>query len=48
MRPGDVIYAVNQNRVESVAALIAALRHAGHHFSLQLVRGNFQVSISIG
>jgi serine protease Do/serine protease DegQ len=48
LRPGDVIYAVNQNRVESVAALIAALRHAGHHFSLQLVRGNFQVSISIG
>ncbi len=48
LRPGDVIYAVNQTRVESASQLIAALRHTGHHFSLQLVRGNFRISISIG
>jgi S1-C subfamily serine protease len=48
LRPGDVIYAVNNSRVESAAQLIAALSRARNHFSLQLVRGNFHVSISIG
>ncbi len=46
LRPGDVIYAVNNRRVRNVNELMGALRKAeGGSLSISLVRGDYRITI---
>lgn len=47
LRPGDVIYAVNNRRVRNVEQLMAALRTAQGALSVSLVRGEYRVTILV-
>jgi Do/DeqQ family serine protease len=45
LRPGDVIYGVNNRRVRNVRELMAALRAAEGSLSISLVRGDYRITI---
>jgi serine protease Do/serine protease DegQ len=45
LRPGDVIYAVNNRRVRNVEQLMAALQAAQGSLSVSLVRGEYRITI---
>jgi len=45
LRPGDVIYAVNNRRVRNVEQLLAALQSAQSNLSVSLVRGEYRITI---
>jgi serine protease Do/serine protease DegQ len=47
LRPGDIIFGVNQRRVASVQALTRALRTGGGAVALNIVRGESVLSIPI-
>ncbi|MFO1205611.1 MAG: DegQ family serine endoprotease [Burkholderiales bacterium] len=47
LRPGDRIVGVNRRRVGSVQELVAALKAAGRPVTLNVVRGDFLVSLMI-
>jgi serine protease Do/serine protease DegQ len=47
LRAGDIIYGVNRRRIRSVAELVAALRGAERGYMLNLLRGDFNLSIVI-
>ena len=46
-RPADIIYAVNRHRVRTVAELLAALKNAGRNYTVALVRGDFNVTLTV-
>jgi len=46
-RPGDIIYAVNRQRVQTLAELQAALKSTGRGFAVSLLRGDFSVTIAV-
>lgn len=46
-RPGDIIYAVNRQRVQSVAELQGIVGRARSGFAVSLLRGDFQVTIIV-
>jgi serine protease Do/serine protease DegQ len=47
LRPGDLIIGVNRKRIGSVQELTTALRSAGKSFTLNVVRGDFLLSLTI-
>jgi serine protease Do/serine protease DegQ len=47
LRPGDVIYGVNQRRVRNVNELMTALRNVEGALSISLVRGDYRIRILI-
>ncbi len=47
LRPGDIIYAINNRRVRTLAEFQAALRGAERGYALSLLRGDFSVTIVI-
>ena len=47
LRAGDIIYGVNRRRIRSVAELVTALRGAEQGYVLNLLRGDFNLSIVI-
>jgi len=46
-RPGDIIYAVNRQRVQSIARLEKLMGRARSGFAVSLLRGDFQVTIIV-
>ncbi len=46
-RPGDIIYAVNRRRVQSVADVEKILGRAGGGFAVSMLRGDFQITIIV-
>jgi Do/DeqQ family serine protease len=46
-RPGDIIYAVNRRRVQTVAEFKAALKSAERGFAVSLLRGDFSITITV-
>jgi serine protease Do/serine protease DegQ len=46
-RAGDIIYAVNRRRVQTVAEFQAALRGAQSGYSISMLRGDFNVTIIV-
>jgi Do/DeqQ family serine protease len=46
-RPGDIVYAVNRQRVQTLAEFQAAMKGAGRSFTVSLLRGDFSVSITV-
>jgi len=46
-RPGDIIYAVNRRRVQSVAEFQAALKGAERGYAVSLLRGDFSITIIV-
>ena len=47
LRPGDIIYAVNRRRVRNVNELMAALRAIEGSLSINLIRGDYRITILI-
>lgn len=47
LRPGDVIVGVNRRKVGSVKELVAALKASGKSATLNVVRGDFLLSLAI-
>jgi Do/DeqQ family serine protease len=47
-RPGDIIYAVNRRRVQTLADFQNALRGATRGFAVSLLRGDFNLTIVVG
>jgi serine protease Do/serine protease DegQ len=45
LRPGDIIYGVNNRRVRNVNELMAALGAAESRLSISLVRGDYRITI---
>jgi serine protease Do/serine protease DegQ len=46
-RAGDIVYAVNRRRVQTVAEFKAALKNAERGFSVSLLRGDFSITIAV-
>jgi len=46
-RPGDIIYAVNRQRVQTIAELQGRIGRARNGFAVSLLRGDFQVTIIV-
>lgn len=46
-RPGDIIYAVNRQRVQTVAEFQAAAKKGGNSFSVSLLRGDSSLTIVV-
>jgi Do/DeqQ family serine protease len=46
-RPGDIIYAVNRQRVQTVAKLQGVIGRARNGFAISLLRGDFQITIIV-
>jgi serine protease Do/serine protease DegQ len=46
-RPGDILYAVNRKRVQTLAEFQAAMKSAGRSFTVSLLRGDFNVTITV-
>ena len=46
-RPGDIIYAINRRRVQSIADVDKILGRAGRGFAVSLLRGDFQITIIV-
>jgi serine protease Do/serine protease DegQ len=47
LRAGDIIYGVNGRRVRTLAEFVSALRTAERGYALNLIRGDFNLSIVI-
>jgi len=47
LRPGDLIVGVNRRKVGSVKELVAALKASGKSATLNVVRGDFLLSLAI-
>ena len=47
IRPGDVIIAINRERVQSVDELSRALRRTGRSIAVDIIRGKSQLLIVI-
>ena len=47
LRPGDVLYGVNRQRVRSVAELLASLRQAERPLRIFLLRGDSRLTLTI-
>jgi Do/DeqQ family serine protease len=47
LRPGDIIYAANRRRVQSIAEFNAAVKGADRGFSVSLLRGDFNLTIVV-
>jgi S1-C subfamily serine protease len=45
LRPGDVIFGVNGRRVRNVSELMTALRNIEGSLSINLVRGDYRITI---
>jgi len=48
LRPGDVVYAVNRQRIRSVQAFVQALSAAQGRIALSLLRGDARLTLLIG
>ena len=46
-RPGDIVYAINRRRVQTVAEFQAALQGAQRGFAISLLRGDFNLTITV-
>ena len=46
-RPGDIIYAVNRRRIRTLAELYSTLRGAERNYTVSLVRGDFNLTITV-
>jgi len=46
-RPADIIYAVNRTRVRTMAEFFAALRSAERGYTVALVRGDFNLTLTV-
>ena len=46
-RPGDIIYAVNRRRTRTFAELQAALRASDRGYTVNLIRGDFSLTIAV-
>ena len=46
-RPGDILYAVNRRRVQTLAAFQKAVRGAKGAYAVSLLRGDFNVTITV-
>jgi serine protease Do/serine protease DegQ len=46
-RPGDIVYAINNKRIRTLAEFQAALRSAPRGYAVSLLRGDFSVTIVI-
>jgi len=46
-RPGDIVYAVNNKRVRTLTEFQAALRGAERGYAVNLLRGDFSITIAI-
>jgi Do/DeqQ family serine protease len=46
-RPGDIVYAVNRRRVQTLAEFQKAVRAAKGEYSVSLLRGDFNVTITV-
>ncbi len=46
-RPGDIIYAMNRKRVQTLAEFQSALRSAERGFAVNLLRGDFNLTIIV-
>lgn len=46
-RPGDIIYAVNRQRVQTIAKLQGFIGRARNGFAVSLLRGDFQITIIV-
>jgi serine protease Do/serine protease DegQ len=46
-RPGDILYAVNRQRVQTIAEFQVAMKSAGRSFTVSLLRGDFNVTITV-
>jgi len=46
-RPGDIIYAVNRQRVQTIAQFQDLIGRGGNGFAVSLLRGDFQVTIIV-
>ncbi|MEK6594483.1 MAG: DegQ family serine endoprotease [Pseudomonadota bacterium] len=46
-RPGDILYAVNRQRIQTLAEFQAAMKSAGRGFTVSLLRGDFSISIAV-
>jgi len=46
-RPGDIVYGVNRRRTRTFAELQAALRAADRGYSVNLIRGDFGLTIAV-
>ena len=46
-RPGDILYAVNRQRVQTLAEFQAAMKNAGRGFAISLLRGDFSITITV-
>ena len=47
LRPGDIIYGVNQRRVRTANELVVLLRQAQTPLRLSLLRGEYRVTLTI-
>ncbi len=46
-RPGDIIYAANRQRVQTIAKLQGVIGRARNGFAVSLLRGDFQITIIV-
>jgi serine protease Do/serine protease DegQ len=46
-RPGDIIYAVNRQRVHTIAELQGLVGRARNGFAVSLLRGDFQITVIV-
>lgn len=46
-RPGDIIYAVNRRRVQTLAEFQTAVRNAQGGYAMLLLRGDFNVTLIV-
>jgi S1-C subfamily serine protease len=46
-RPADIIYAVNRQRVRTLAEFMTALRGADRAYTVALVRGDFNLTLTV-
>lgn len=47
LRPGDVIAAVNRQRVRNIAEFLAAMRNVERAFQMSIVRGDFVLTLTV-
>jgi serine protease Do/serine protease DegQ len=47
LRPGDVIAAINRQRVRNIAEFLAAMRNADRAFQMSVVRGDFVLTFTV-
>jgi S1-C subfamily serine protease len=47
LRPGDIIYGVNRQRVHGIKELLAALRDTERPMRIALLRGEYRLTLTI-